>query len=67
MRCLRLGMAERKTTVQVSHETLRLLVLLKQKHRKNSYDAVIREIARDHLDISASMAGWYPNLKWSKK
>jgi len=54
------------TTVQVSEITRQLLASL-QKKSKKSYDKIIREMLAQYMKSPGSLAGAYPQLKWSKK
>ena len=58
------------TTIQISDRTKRLLVLLKGKTGKPSYDNALREALKEHVEhvkIPRSLAGVFPDLKWSKR
>ena len=56
-----------KTTIQVSDSTLRMLVLLRRRLNKSSYDEVLQEILPSHLGTPFSLAGAFPALRWLKK
>ncbi len=45
------------TTIQVSDSTKRILDMLKEKERADSYDVVIAEMAKEKLKIPKSMFG----------
>ena len=54
------------TTVQVSHETLRMLKRAKEETGKSSYDRIIRDLIVKRLKIPNSLFGKYPSLVWRK-
>lgn len=45
------------TTIQVSDSTKRILEMLKEKEKADSYDAVISKIAKEKLKLPKSMFG----------
>ena len=55
------------TTIQISDRTSRLLVLLKEKTGQPSYDKALREVLKEHVKTPRSLAGAYPQLRWSKR
>ena len=54
------------TTIQVSEITRQRLASLKEKSGK-SYDNILREMLAKYMKSPGSLAGAYPQLKWSKK
>ena len=56
-----------KTTIQVSDKTMRQLIQLKERLKKASYDAALREVLAEHMETPRSLAGAFPGLTWSKE
>lgn len=53
------------TTIQISEVTKRMLNSLR-KDSKKSYDKILQEILPTKIDAPKSLAGIFPDLKWSK-
>tara|TARA_Y100000310_G_scaffold330815_1_gene403149 strand:- start:197 stop:391 length:195 start_codon:yes stop_codon:yes gene_type:complete len=54
-----------KTTIQISEATKRMLNAIRKEADK-SYDKVLQEVLPNHLETPQSLAGKFPELKWSK-
>lgn len=53
------------TTIQVSHETLRLLKMVKAETGK-PYDAIVRDLVLEYKKIPKSMFGAFKGVTWTK-
>jgi len=59
--------ADMETSIPVSSATKRLLASLKKREQKATYDALIRELVREHVVLPKSMFGSVKGLKWKKE
>ncbi|MBI4141307.1 hypothetical protein HY484_00100 [Candidatus Woesearchaeota archaeon] len=55
------------TTIQIADTTKQILVSMKEKEHLNTYDEVIKHLAKKHLHIRKSMFGALKGARWKKE
>ena len=55
------------TTIQISKSTKQMLEAVKKKEQVSSYDLVIKSLLEKEKNVSSSLFGKFPHLKWTKK